>query len=178
MWFGDSVAPYAWDDVWLNEGHATWYQWTFAEEHGELAENFAGFDTLVDSMHFVYTISDILRAQDGPVARPVSGDPVQLFSPQVYWGGALVLYALHQKIDDAAFQRLERAWVTRYRDDVASTQDFIALASQVSHQNLTKFLTDWLYGTTTPPMPGHPDWTATPPAAALRTTAVPGARKL
>src|SRR3954468_9057575 len=80
MWFGDSVAPYSWDDVWLNEGHATWYQWTFAEPRGELAETFAGFATLVDSMQFVYSISDILRAQDGPVARPVSGDPIQLFS--------------------------------------------------------------------------------------------------
>ena len=39
-----------------------------------------------------------------------------------------------------------------------STDDFIALASQVSGRNLTGFLRDWLYGTKTPPMPGHPDW--------------------
>ena len=26
MWFGDSVSPYAWSDVWLNEGHAVWYE--------------------------------------------------------------------------------------------------------------------------------------------------------
>ena len=26
MWFGDSVAPYAWSDLWLNEGHASWYE--------------------------------------------------------------------------------------------------------------------------------------------------------
>src|SRR3954454_842069 len=152
MWFGDLVAPYSWDDVWLNEGHATWYQWTFAEPRGELAETFAGFPTLEGSMQFVYSLSDILRAQDGPVARPVSGDPIQLFSAQVYWGGALVLYALGQKIGDAAFQRLQRAWLSRYRDGVASTQDFIALASKVSGQNLTAFLSDGLYGTTTPPM--------------------------
>src|SRR4051794_20013958 len=36
MWFGDSVAPHSWDDLWLNEGHATWYQWTFAAENGQL----------------------------------------------------------------------------------------------------------------------------------------------
>ena len=32
MWFGDDVAPARWSDVWLNEGHATWYEWTYADE--------------------------------------------------------------------------------------------------------------------------------------------------
>jgi len=30
------------------------------------------------------------------------------------------------------------------------------------------FLRDWLYGTKTPRMPGHPDWTVTPVSSALR----------
>jgi aminopeptidase N len=171
MWFGDSVAPYSWDDLWLNEGHATWYEWTFAAEHGELEEDIgiADFD---ETMRAVYNISDILRAEDGPVGRPLSGDPSQLFSVQVYWGGALVLYALRQQIGDAAFQRLERAWVSRHRDGVASTQDFIALASEISGQDLTTFLDDWVYGTTTPPMPGHPDWTVTPAGVAAKQQAL------
>ena len=38
----------------------------------------------------------------------------------------------------------------------------MALASLVAHQDLRPFLTSWLYGTTTPPMPGHPDWKVTP----------------
>ncbi|WP_051324336.1 M1 family metallopeptidase [Candidatus Solirubrobacter pratensis] len=172
MWFGDSVAPYSWDDVWLNEGHATWYEWSWAAEHGELGEDIGipGFD---DTMRAVYNISDLLRAEDGPVGRPLSGEASQLFSVQVYWGGALVLYALRQQIGDAAFQRLERAWVSRHRDGVASTQDFIALASKVSGQDLTAFLNDWVYGTKTPPMPGHPDWTVAPAGAGARTLAAP-----
>ena len=88
-----------------------------------------------------------------------------LFSPQVYDGGALVLYALRQKIGDAAFMRLERAWVKRYEGKSASTDDFIALASQVSGRDLARFLRNWLYGTKTPPMPGHPDWTVDPVTA-------------
>ncbi len=170
MWFGDSVAPYSWDDLWLNEGHATWYEWSFAAEHGELEEDI-GIPGFEDTMQAVYQISDLLRDENGPVGRPLSGDPSQLFSVQVYWGGALVLYALQQKIGEAAFARLERAWVSRYRDGVASTQDFIALASKISGQNLTAFLNDWVYGTTTPPMPGHPDWTVIAPGAANRVAA-------
>jgi aminopeptidase N len=165
MWFGDSVAPYSWDDLWLNEGHATWYEWSFAAERGLLEEDIgiADFD---ETMRAVYNISDILRAENGPVGRPLSGDPDDLFSVQVYWGGALVLYALRQQIGDAAFQRLERAWVARNRNGVASTEDFIALASKVSGQSLTAFLDDWVYGTVTPPMPGHPEWTVAPAGVA------------
>ena len=64
------------------------------------------------------------------------------------------------------FERIERAWVARYRDRVATTEDFIALASQVSHRDLRGFLRAWVYGTKTPPMPGHPDWKVNPVSAA------------
>ena len=125
-------------------------------------------------MKAVHAHGDEWRASDGPVAAPLNSDV--LFNLNRHHGGALVLYALRQKIGDPAFQRLEREWVTRYRDGVASTQDFIALASQVSHQNLTAFLNDWVYGTKTPPMPGHPDWTVDPvqSGAAARALAAPG----
>ena len=53
-----------------------------------------------------------------------------------------------------------------YEGESASTDDFIALASKVAHRNLHPFLRTWLYGSKTPPMPGHPDWTVNPPAAA------------
>jgi hypothetical protein len=43
---------------------------------------------------------------------------------------------------------------------------------------LRGFLRDWLYGTTTPPMPNHPDWTVDPvePAAQAARLA-PAARR-
>ena len=124
-------------------------------------------------MQVIYSLGDRYRAAFGPVGRPISGEPSQLFSAQVYYGGALVLYALRQQVGEAAFRRIERAWVSRYRNGVTSTQDFIALASAVSGQNLTTFLSDWVYGTKTPPMPGHPDWTVTPAGATARTLTAP-----
>jgi aminopeptidase N len=172
MWFGDSVAPYEWSDVWLNEGHATWYEFNFAAEHGELEEDI-GIADFEELMHAIYSLGDLYRQAFGPVGAPLSGVPEQLFSEQVYFGGALVLYALRQQVGDAAFQRIERAWVSRYRGGVASTGDFIALASKVSGQDLTQFLNDWVYGTTTPPMPGHPDWTIDPAGVTARSLAQP-----
>jgi aminopeptidase N len=111
-------------------------------------------------MKAVYAHGDQWRADSGPVALPSSEDT--LFDLQRYHGGALVLYALRQVVGAATFQRIERAWVSRYEGQSASTEDFIALANQVSGRNLTSFLRSWVYGTTTPPMPGHPDWTVDP----------------
>jgi len=165
QWFGDSVAPASWSDVWQNEGHATWYELTYQ----------AGPDSprFTQLMQLVYSLGDIWRFYLGPVASPLSGDPFDLFNANVYYGGALVLYALRQQIGDAAFQAVERAWVTRYRGRSASTADFIALASEVSGQDLSAFLHDWLHGTTTPPMPGHPDWTVDPVFALSAAGGVP-----
>ena len=128
-------------------------------------------------MRAVYAHGDQWRADSGPVARPSSAET--LFDFNRYHGGALVLYALRQKIGDRAFQRLEREWLRRYRDRSASTADFIALASRVARRDLRGFLRAWLYGTETPPMPGHPDWTVDPveaPAPSLRSHA-PTARR-
>lgn len=167
QWFGDAVTPARWSDVWLNEGHATWYEWEYSQERGDPAYYLEG-GSFEQQMRAAYARGDQLRARFGPVAAPRHGadDIVQLFSPNVYEGGALVLYALRQAVGDTTFRDIERGWTQRAGGGPASTADFIAFASQVAQRDLTRLLTDWLYGTTTPPMPGHPDWTVAPPAVA------------
>ncbi|GGM09042.1 zinc metalloprotease [Streptomyces fumigatiscleroticus] len=153
QWFGDSVSPRTWSDLWLNEGHATWYQILYAEEKGGRP--------LEKHMKAAYGVSDRWRATGGPPAAPKvpkPGNKVGIFRPSVYDGAALALYALRQKIGRPAFERLERAWVSLYRDGTATTDDFVRLASQISGRDLSGFFHGWLYGAKTPPMPGHPDW--------------------
>ncbi|WP_406207518.1 M1 family aminopeptidase [Streptomyces decoyicus] len=155
QWFGDSVSPRRWSDVWLNEAHATWYEALYAQERGDKR---ASLDA---RMRHAYEESDGWRAEGGPPAAPKipgPGQKIGIFRPIVYDGSALVLYALRQKIGTAAFERLEHEWVDRHRDGVADTADFIQLSSQVAGQNLTGFFQAWLYGDRTPPMPGHPEW--------------------
>jgi aminopeptidase N len=167
QWFGDSVSPALWSDVWLNEGHATWYGYAYTAEHGTLAQLTNGAATTFDDyMRLVYRAANTSRDRYGPPAAPPSGGVGDLFNPDVYDGGALVLYALRQEIGAEAFSTVERRWVTLHRDGVASTSDFVSLASRVAGRDLTAFLDAWLYGTTVPPMPGHPDWTSSPPPGA------------
>jgi aminopeptidase N len=166
QWFGDSVAPRSWSDVWLNEGHATWYEWLYGAEFF-LADE-PGYD-FVPRVREAYSHGDQWRKLYGPVARPSSNELFDLFSPNVYDGGATVLYALRQVIGERAFGRLERRWVQQNAGRSVGTGDFIALASKVAGRDLGPFLRGWLYGTKTPAMPGHPDWTVLPADTPLAT---------
>ncbi|MER7496270.1 M1 family metallopeptidase [Streptomyces pharetrae] len=161
QWFGNSVTPRDWSDLWLNEGHATWYEALYADEKADRP--------LEARMKAAYRASDRWRAAGGPPAEPKAseaGNRLGIFRPNVYDGAALVLYALRQEIGRPAFERLERVWVTRHKDATAGTADFVRLAGKISGRDLTGFLRGWLYGEKTPPMPGHPDWTSDAPAGA------------
>ncbi len=159
QWFGDSVTPRTWSDLWLNEGHATWYEALYAQETAD--------QSLEERMRAAYRASDTWRAAGGPPAAPKAPEPgkkMSIFRPNVYNGSALVLYALRQEIGHPAFERLERTWVNTHRDGTATTADFENLASAVAGRDLSGFFMDWLYGEKTPPMPGHPHWRSFAPA--------------
>ncbi|WP_240103268.1 M1 family metallopeptidase [Streptomyces sp. MUM 16J] len=151
QWTGDSVAIRRWSDLWLSEGHARFYERLYSDEHG-------GTD-LEDAMQAAYEQHDQWRYDAGAPAEPT--EPT-LFKAMRYDGSALVLYALREEVGPETFDRIERSWVTTYRGRAAGTQDFVSLASRVAGEDLKPFLTPWLYGPHTPPMPGHPDWRVDP----------------
>ena len=139
QWFGDSLSLKSWQDIWLNEGFAT-YAETLWIEHTE--GQVAGDDYMRD----LYDQAEF----DGPPGTPEVSD---LFSEAVYYRGAWVLHALRLKIGDEAFFKILREYYARYAGKNASTGDFIAVAQQVSGQDLKIFFDDWLYSDQIPPLP-------------------------
>ncbi|WP_161606409.1 M1 family metallopeptidase [Microlunatus speluncae] len=165
-WFGNSVTPASWSDLWLNEGHADYYGLLYRYERGW--PDSSGFTSMEQRMKYTYGKGDQWRASSGPVAKPNADN---LFDNQRYTGGVLVLFALWEKVGQEKFAEIERAALRRHSDRTLSTEQYIDLAARVSDdESVRPFLEDWLYGTKTPPMPNHPDWTVEPPGVSTLDT--------
>ncbi|MEV5147562.1 M1 family metallopeptidase [Streptomyces sp. NPDC052727] len=159
-YFGNLVSPATWADLWLNEGHADFYGLLYRYERGWTDS--LGLTTMEARMRDTYAKGDQWRHDSGPVAAPSAAN---LFDSQRYLGGVLVLYAFRELVGEDAFHAVERTFLDCFRNSCASTEDYIAVASRVTGQDQSGFLREWLYGTKTPRMPGHPDWTVKPVAS-------------
>lgn len=155
-WFGNSVSPRQWSDLWLNEGHAVFYQGQWAAEHYGTSFTESMRHTYEDPRANLFEHGSI--AQPDPKTFPGEQSLLKPYATPAYQGGALTLFALRQEVGAATFERIERTWVRERNNGLGSTQDYIATASRVAGRDLGPFLHSWLYGTTLPPMPGHPDW--------------------
>ncbi len=143
QWFGNSVSVKNWKDIWLNEGFATYAQWLWLEKD-------QGSNALERQVQRVHR--SLSWNQDGP---PISDPgPHELFSGNVYMRGGVTMHALRKTIGDEAFFGTLRTYTERFRDKNASTEDFIAVASEVSGQDLNPFFDRWVRQTALPPLPG------------------------
>ncbi len=94
-------------------------------------------------------------AAERDVYFPLPGDPSPegLFSGSVYQRGALVLHALRLEVGDEAFFEILRLYAERFQYGNARTTDFIAIAEEVSGDDLGDFFEAWLYSIEMPDIP-------------------------
>ncbi|MGW0612698.1 M1 family metallopeptidase [Streptomyces sp. NPDC002788] len=150
QWYGDSVSPKSWRDMWLNEGFATYAEWLWEEDHGgESAQK--TFDALYSGAYFD-TEADGEAIWAFPPAEPP--DAARISDPPVYWRGAMVLQKIRQAVGDDRFWRILRGWAAEYRYGNADTADFTAFVEkQAPGQDFDGIWDDWLYGEGKPDRP-------------------------
>ena len=141
QWFGNSVSVETWQDMWLSEGFASYAEALWFEHS-------LGADQLDFIMSRYY--SSLSRSNAPPPTDPTPDD---IFNITVYYRGALTLHALRLAVGDEAFFDILRTYYERYQYANASTADFMAIAEEVSGQDLSALFEAWLYDAELPPMP-------------------------
>jgi aminopeptidase N len=139
QWYGDSVTPDNWPDLWMNESFAMYIQISYEASHGG-----AG---LADWWRHLRHNDNAYRATFGP---PGAYDKHQFASINVYYCGALMLHELRKRIGAATFARVLRAWPQRHRFSDQNRRRWIRFLHQQTGRRLGPFVTRWLMSPTTP----------------------------
>jgi aminopeptidase N len=142
QWWGDSVTPATWQDIWLNEGFATFSEFLWTEHRQGTAAMFEQIADLHENLSSIghYAISDPKESQ--------------LFGPAVYWRGGMTLHALRVALDDDdLLKQIFQTYFIRYEDGIVTTQDFIDVVEELSGRDFTELWDAWLYSSALPDLP-------------------------
>ncbi|MFB8104474.1 M1 family metallopeptidase [Streptomyces sp. NPDC056007] len=143
QWFGNSVTPREWKDIWLNEGLATYAEWLWEEAHGgrtagEVFEEF--YDGTDPESEGIWSFP--------PAAPPGAG---RVSDPPVYGRGAMAVHKVREAVGDQRFFGILRTWTREHRHGNADTGQFIALCESRSGKELTDLFDVWLHEKGKPP---------------------------
>jgi aminopeptidase N len=137
QWFGDLVTAAWWDDIWLNEGFATWMErkpirawhpeWRLEDDEAATAQSVIGQDSL-------------------SAARAIHGDPrtsaeiKEMFDGITYEKGGAVLGMLESYVGPDVFRKGVNAYLKAHANGNASSADFWQAVAKVSGKPVDKIM--------------------------------------
>ncbi len=124
MWFGDWVSLASWQDIWRNEGFATYIAWMWAAR-----DNPALLDQRVAQME--------QRYQENPSTHPLNDPPPgDMFGVDSYYRGALLVNDLRKAMGEEAFFQGLQNYLQQYGGGTASFDQFKAVMDEATDQAL------------------------------------------
>jgi cytosol alanyl aminopeptidase len=129
QWFGNLVTAAWWDDLWLNEGMATWMEWRIVDRW---RPTFGARADAVASAHGIMDLDGLGSAR--AVRQPVrsTGEAREAFDGITYEKGAAVLSTIESWIGEEAFQRGVRQYLTENAHKSADATKLLDALEQAS----------------------------------------------
>jgi aminopeptidase N len=141
QWFGDYVTCGRWQDIWINEGFASYgeylaYQYLLSQDDA---------DSWMTREH------DLVKSlPDGSVYVPDDqiDDENRIFDYRLsYAKGAAIIHMIRQETDnDSLFFEILREFLNRYKNSCATGRDFLDLVEEKTGRDFDWFYDQWYTG--------------------------------
>ena len=141
QWFGDLVTMKWWDDVWLNEGFATWMsfkpmeawkpEWNLETDAVRSSTNAMGTDSLSST-----------RAIEAHAETPA--EIQELFDDIAYNKAAAVLRMVEGYVGPETFRKGVNAYLSKYAYSNATAEDFWNTIAETSHKPVDSIMSGFV----------------------------------
>ncbi|WP_246561978.1 M1 family metallopeptidase [Streptomyces roseirectus] len=150
QWFGNSVTPRSWRDMWLNEGFATYAEWLWSEDHdGESAQEI--FDAVYAGDYYE-DAEDNDAVWEFPPGDPPGADRIS--DPPVYFRGAMAVHKIRQLLGDDLFYEFLQGWTGEHRHLVADTGQLKGHLERLApEEDWDAVWDEWVFGEGRPARP-------------------------
>jgi aminopeptidase N len=141
QWFGDNVSCGSWQDIWINEGFASYFEYIALNNlYGtENAESW-----MENAMNLAYT------QPEGSVYVPLEDveNVFRVFNYSLtYKKGAVLLHMIRYMLgNDEVFFKILSTFSEKYSDNVATAIEFREVLDSISGMDFSCFFDQWYYG--------------------------------
>jgi len=141
QWFGDYVTCKTWQDIWVNEGFASYAEY--------LVQEFLHSKAEADNW-MVRTQSYVKNIPGGSVYVPESSatNEDRIFDYRLtYAKGAAIIHMMRQEAgNDALFFSVLKEYLNRYKNSTATGNDVRDLFTEMTGKDFTAFFQQWYTG--------------------------------
>jgi len=141
QWFGDYVTCGTWQDIWVNEGFASYSEYLALERLRSLSDATAW----MESAH-----ATVKGVPGGSVYVPASSatDESRIFSSRLsYKKGAAIIHMMRNVVnDDPLFFEVLKSFIQTHKNSVATGDDFKTSLESETGISFSNFFNQWYFG--------------------------------
>ena len=139
QWYGDDVTCGTWQDVWLNEGFATYGEY-LANQY--LVSKATAMSTFASNQSNALVTNGCVYVASASLTNPYS-----IFNtPTSYDKGAAVLHMLRFEVGDTMFFNILKNYHIKYAKSTATTDSLSSFVSLTTQKDYSYFFNQWIYG--------------------------------